>query len=99
MIYNHLSISQRNGSDNTKNYTFSISKKYLNNVAAKELFIGLIKLEHDRILANSNTITNENLVLFKESNNYDDQINLLISQVKLLIDKYDFLIFCKELML
>lgn len=91
-IYNHLSISQRNGFDNTKNYTFSISKKYLKNGEAKELFIGLINLEYDRILANSNMVTNDNLVLFKDSNSYDNQIDLLLEQVDLLIEKYDELI-------
>lgn len=91
-IYNHLSISQRNGSNNTKNYTLSISKKYLKNGEAKELFVELIKLEYDRILANSNMVTNDNLVLFKDSNSYDNQIDLLLEQVDLLIEKYDELI-------
>lgn len=91
-IYNHLSINQRNGSNNTKNYTFSISKKYLKNGEAKELFVELIKLEYDRILANSNMVTNDNLVLFKDSNSYDNQIDLLLEQVDLLIEKYDELI-------
>lgn len=91
-ISDSVNIREIKDYKNTKKFVFSISKNVIDKNNAESLFLELLALEEERIVANSLKINDSYYELFSNSISYENQIDILLNQISLMKTRYAYLI-------